>query len=97
MQQWRIWVENVFMPLNLQVEKIILENAYLIRERAVPECLLKFVTHVSAYKAVLKSWEKGDLSEWTSTIPFPKELQTYAADSYAELKQEQLRLIGKLR
>ena len=87
MQYWRIWVESVFMPLNLRVEKIILENAYLIKEQAIPECLLKFVTHVSAYKAILKQWESGDFSEWTSIIPFPQELQVYAADSYRELNE----------
>ena len=97
MRQWRIWVEHVLMPLNLRVETIILEHAYLIREQAVPECLLQFVTHVSAYKAVLKCWEAGDFSEWTSIISFPMKLNAYAAEAYAELKEEQLKLIGKLR
>jgi hypothetical protein len=93
---WRIWMTNVFMPLNLHVEKLVLENAYLIREEKIPECLIQFLTHVSAYKAILKKWETGDYSELISVNDFPRELGEYATSSYQELKQEQLRLIGQI-
>lgn len=92
--EWRVWSKNIFLPLNEFLEKLILENAYLIREEKVPECLLRFVTHVSAYKVILKKWESGDFSENTPALDFPVELEEYAAHSYRELKAEQLRLIG---
>jgi len=92
--EWRVWSKNIFLPLNEFLEKLILENAYLIREEKVPECLLRFVTHGSAYKAILKKWESGDFSENTPALDFPVELEENAAHSYQELKAEQLRLIG---
>jgi hypothetical protein len=94
-KEWEIWLESVFMPLNLFGEKVILENAYLIREAEMPECLIKFLTHVSAYKALLKKWENGDKNEVMPLIDFPKELSDYVRESYLELKTEQLRLIGQ--
>lgn len=85
------------MPLNESLEKLILENAYLIREEEMPDCLLKFVTHVSAYKANLGKWDMGDLSEHFTALDFPVEIDIYATEAYRELKAEQLRLIGKLK
>lgn len=93
--EWRIWLVNVFMPINETIEKLINDRAYLIQEEEMPECLLQFVTHVSGYKALLKKWEKGDYSENVSIIKFPPELSKYATQSYKELKTKQLRLIGK--
>jgi hypothetical protein len=95
--EWRIWLQKVFTPLNEFREKLILENAYLIREEEMPECLLRFVTHVSAYKAMLSKWNMGDLSEYVPLIDFPEELDEYATTSYRELKAEQLKLIGRDR
>ena len=44
---------TIFMPLNDVREKIIIENAHLIVEEEMPQCLLDFVTHVVGYKALL--------------------------------------------
>lgn len=93
--EWRIWMANVFMPTNEFIEKLIVENAYLIQEEEVPECFLQFVTHVSGYRAILNKWQNGDFTEQFSIIDFPYELDKYAADSYRELKAKQLQLIGK--
>jgi hypothetical protein len=93
-KEWETWFESVFMPLNLFGEKVILENAYLIREAEMPKCLIDFLTHVSAYKALLKKWENGDRNEVMPLIDFPKELNEYIRTSYLDLKREQLQLIG---
>lgn len=95
--EWRIWIINVFMPMNEWLEKLLLGNAYLVQERDMPECILLFITHVSAYKTVIKKWESGDYSEHFSVIDYPEELLDYAAKAYRSLKDEQLRLIGKLK
>ena len=94
-KEWEIWFESVFMPLNLVGEKAILENAYLIREAEMPKCLIDFLTHVSAYKALLKKWEMGDKTEVMPLIDFPTELNEYIRDSYLDLKKQQLKLIGQ--
>ena len=95
MTEWHIWMTNVFMPLNEMMEKLVIDKAYLIQEEQMPDCLLDLVTHVSAYKAVFGKWAGGDFSENVSIIEFPTEVREYAARSYHELKQKQLKLIGK--
>jgi len=96
LREWRLWVQTVFMPLNLYLENLILEKAYLIREQEMPKCLLDFVTHVSSYKPLLEKWAAGDLTSHVPLIFFPEELDKYADSSYADMKAEQLRLIGAL-
>jgi hypothetical protein len=95
LKEWLVWSKEVFFPINEFREKLILENAYLIREERVPDCLLQFVTHVSTYKVLLAEWEIGNVPKHTPIIDFPAELVEYAGRSYRELKAEQLRLIGK--
>lgn len=95
--EWRLWIMHVFMPMNLWCERILLENAHLLREREMPRCILQFITHVSAYKAVVKKWESGDFAERFSLVDFPEDLGNYATIAYQELKAEQLRLVGKLQ
>jgi len=97
-EAWRLWMTEVFMPLNLRLEKIIVENADLLIEERMPDSLLLLVAHVSAYKAVLKKWEKGDYSENTSVVNYPwRDVRTYVETSFLYLKQEQSRLLGLLQ
>lgn len=95
--EWRLWVENVFMPINEHIEDLILNNAYLIQEKEMPECLLQFIVHVSAYKAITEKWRNGDFRDIDSIIDFPKELEVYATDSYKQLKARQIELLGKMK
>ena len=97
MQEWRLWVTEVLMPMNLTQEAIILRSAHLIREQEVPECLLTFVAHIAAWKAILKKWQAGEYSDQFSVVPYPSEVAEYAALAYRELKTEQLQLIGRQR
>ena len=97
MKEWRLWVVEVLMPMNLNQETIILRSAHLIREQEVPQCLLNFVAHIAAWKAVLKKWASGEYSEQFSLVPYPSEVAEYASLAYQELKAEQLQLIGRTR
>jgi hypothetical protein len=96
MKEWMLWMTTIFMPLNDNREKIIIEKAHLIVEEQMPHCLLEFVTHVVGYKAVLSKWAEGDYSERRSTIGWPPEFDRYVERSYAALKSEQTRLIHNL-
>jgi hypothetical protein len=73
LKEWMLWMTTIFMPLNDIREKIIIENAHLIVEEQMPQCLLDFVTHVVGYKALLSKWAEGDYSERRSTIGWPPE------------------------
>jgi hypothetical protein len=50
--EWRLWVEDVFVPLNNKIEKIILEKGYLIDELDLPPCLIEFLIHNAQYKVL---------------------------------------------
>jgi hypothetical protein len=93
MKEWLLWMTTIFMPLNDIREKIIIENAHLIVEEQMPQCLLDFVTHVVGYKALLARWGDGDYTERRSTIGWPPEFDVYVERSYQALKTEQMRLL----
>jgi hypothetical protein len=96
-KEWFHWMKNVLMPLNEIREKIILEKLHLLKETEAPREILTFASHVAAYRALMAKWEKGDFREQYAQADFPRELGAYAARSFAELKQEQQRLIGLLK
>ncbi len=93
LKEWMLWMTTIFMPLNDVREKIIIENAHLIVEEQMPQCLLDFVTHVVGYKALLAEWAEGDYTERRSTIGWPPEFDIYVERSYAALKAQQTRLL----
>lgn len=95
LDEWRLFVNEVLMPLNLTREKVILENSYLIIENDPPDCLKKFIVHVSTLKAVVARWKMGDFSDNFAMIPYPQDLGDYIIDAYLRLKKEQRKLIGK--
>ncbi len=91
--EWLLWMKSIFMPLNDVREKIIIENAHLIVEEEMPQCLLDFVTHVVGYKALLLKWAEGDYTERRSIIGWPPEFDVYVEQSYRALKAKQTRLL----
>lgn len=94
LKEWRIWYKTVFHPDNLEIEKIILEKSYLIREEEIPQPLTDFISHISPYKAIVAKWEDKDYSEHFSTVDFPKEFKPYIHRSYYALKKEQLQIMN---
>jgi len=93
LKEWTLWMTTIFMPLNDVREKIIIENAHLIVEEQMPQCLLDFVTHVVGYKALLSRWAEGDYTERRSMIGWPPEFDLYVEQSYKALKAEQTLLL----
>jgi hypothetical protein len=91
---WRLWMTEVFMPLNLRMETIITANTHLVIEGAMPSSFKDFIAHVSAYKPVIKGWSQGDASEHLSVVPYPTAIRQYVADSYFSLIRTQQRLLG---
>lgn len=93
--EWHIWVENVFFPLNNELEKLIISKAYLINESDIPTPLLNFLAHNAGYKSLIIKWKNNDFSEHHSIIPFPNGLEEYAKKSYIKIKKEQLKILNK--
>lgn len=95
-EAWRLWMKEVFMPLNLEMETLILKHSDLLVEAEMPKVLLELSAHIAGYKPVMKSWERGDVSRNLSLINFPDGLSRYAEENYRRLKEKQARLLGEL-
>src|SRR5262245_1362761 len=57
---WRLWMVEVFMPLNLRMAQLVTEHADLIEESEMPPCLLTLCAHVEGYRAIVSAWKGGD-------------------------------------
>jgi hypothetical protein len=80
-QTWRRWIQTVFQPMNLQMEKAIVDNAQLIEGGHIYPVFADLILHVESYKATIAKWKDTDAnenshfieaSENTSLIDFPK-------------------------
>ena len=96
-EAWRMWMTNVFAPINNRMYELVLSKSDLLIETESPQCLRDLCAHVVGYQLVMKKWERGDYSERMSLLPFPREeLLQYVAESYNTLKREQAGLLGRM-
>ncbi len=96
---WRLWMAEVFVPMHRQMMDLVLDHADLIEEPDMPPCLLALCAHIAGYQAVLKEWERGELSprreDNVSVVNFPgADLADYAATAFTRLKAQQADLLG---
>jgi hypothetical protein len=91
---WRLWMRHVLMPLNLQIETVLIEHADLLDGAEMLRSFIDLMAHIAAYKAVLKAWEDGDYSLHISVIDYPTEANRHIKSSYLELKTRQQELLG---
>jgi hypothetical protein len=91
---WVLWMREVFMPNNLKMEKVIVENAHLVVGSEMPKSFIDFIAHVEGYKVVLKKWKEGDFSEYTSSISFPPDITLEIEQTFKMLKAKQAKLLG---
>jgi hypothetical protein len=108
-RQWRLWRTEVMHPTVVKMEESILQNAHLIEGTEMPASFVRLMTHVAAYKAVIKNWadviekdkEAGTQAilsqEHTSVMNFPNEFHDDVARTFKELKAKQCRLIASTR
>jgi len=92
---WVLWMREIFMPNNLKMERVIIENAHLIDGPSMPRPFTDFLVHVEGYKVVMKKWESGDYSEFASFNNYPQELNIYVNQTFNDLKARQAELLGR--
>ena len=95
-KSWRIWVENVLLPNNLEIERCILENSELVDEDQIPEPMKDFLVHSAAVKALVARWNAGLYDEYHSASSFPVEFNSYIERAYHRLRKRRQQLIRKL-
>jgi hypothetical protein len=95
-EAWRLWIVEVFMPLNVAMADVITQNADLLDEPEVPPVLLDICAHVKGYQPIIKRWEAGDFSENSSVINFPRgRIEEFALKEFSRLKEKQRALLGR--
>jgi hypothetical protein len=95
LELWRLWIREVFMPLNQRMAEVIIEKADLLDESSMPESLTTLCAHVYGYKAVLEERENGNFARRTSVVGFPSELVLdYTDAAFTRLKKRQAELLG---
>lgn len=96
LENWRLWMTTVFMPLNTRMYNLVLEKSELLIEPTLSECLLDLCAHVASYQPIIHQWENADFSEHAPLVNHPGErLLTYAREGYLQLNTEQSKLINK--
>ena len=104
LEQWRLWMSEVFMPLNLKMEKVIIDNAHLLDTHTMPGYFQSLLAHTATYRAVIKQWPDNPIdanvpieqvvAENTARLNYPAELDREVTDIFNKLKQRQSQLIG---
>lgn len=93
LQAWRLWMSNVFMPLNRRMSEAIISNADLL-EGSMPPEFQKLLAHVAAYEVVLARWQEKDFGEHTSSSNFPDGFRERVMKDYEKLRSIQNALLS---
>ncbi|MGV9377516.1 hypothetical protein ACWDRB_16955 [Nonomuraea sp. NPDC003707] len=94
---YRLWMTSVLQPTSRTVCDLLLTHAHLLLDEAMPECAMKYFTHVRGYEVVLAQWEAGEYAELFSLVPYPQEFTDYVAESFKTLQAQQSQLLANRR
>ena len=94
-ERWRVWMLEVFEPLNTRIEKVILENGDLLVDSELPQEFVDALAHIAAYRALYPKWKDGDFTVHTSLLNFPQGLLRVIEPAYRGLLQRQKELSGQ--
>jgi hypothetical protein len=86
LRAWRSWMQTVFMPMNIEMEKLILTCGELIDGPEFPRPFAQLLAHNATYKAVLAGWADGDFSRNTSSLNYPEELTQFVHNEFQRLR-----------
>jgi hypothetical protein len=104
--EWMLWMEHVFMPLNTIREKIVLEKFHLLlredREQAlsVSQDLLE---HVCWCRAMVAKWKRDKDNpnfaaiDLYAPVEFPRDIEKPLSNSVAALQKQQAELLDALK
>lgn len=82
---WRVWLKHTLMPVNKQIENLLLEHGDLIDGTEIPQPVLDFFAHVSTLEAVIAQWDQGNFKDFKSGIQYPVDFNRHIDDTYKKL------------
>lgn len=82
---WRVWLKHTLMPINKQIESLLLEHGDLIEGPEIPKAVLDFLAHVSTLEAVVAQWDAGNYRDFKSGIRYPVEFNLHVEQTYKKL------------
>lgn len=91
---WRLWMSEVFMPINVRIEDAIMRNADLVDGPEMPQPFIDLCAHVESYRVVKKKWDDEQFDEHVVPLGFPANLESHVAEAYKRLKVQQRILQG---
>jgi len=97
---WRLWMSQVFQPMNVKMEDVIVHNSQLVVGDRFPEIFQQVIVNTEAYKALIAGWQPlgNDAAKYRSksanTVEprFPDAFEGCVASIYTALKQRQAAL-----
>lgn len=105
-RKYRLWMAEVFMPINLQIEETITKNAHLIEGSKMPDSFGDMMAHIASYKATIKTWPdnppSGEISyeeavqQNSALLPYPSHFSAEVEETFNRLKAHQTKLLGVL-
>jgi hypothetical protein len=67
---WRLWIAEVLLPANEEIKEVIVNQAELLDEQTIPDCLPEACAHADLYKPLLRRWQDGDYRTNYTPVPF---------------------------
>lgn len=96
---WRHYMKHIFMPANERIYEIVVSRSDLLAGDMIPSSLMKLVSHIVSYRAVVSKWGENldsDLLHNNLTqFDYPAEVQDHVAKEFSRLKHDQQHLLKK--
>jgi hypothetical protein len=95
---WRVWMQNVLQPMNVQIEQTIIAHPQLVVGDKLPTVFHTIIAHTESYKALISTWKQDDIakpeaytSKSANTIdpPYPGNFNLCIRPIYNALKKRQ--------
>lgn len=90
---YRLWVQEVFHPLNERAAELIIARSDLMLGMKVEPSMPMLVAHVAATRIAIKQWTAGDFSK-RNLVHFPDDLHISVRAHFETLRLRQAVLLG---
>jgi hypothetical protein len=91
---YRLWVQEVFHPLNERAAELVIARSDLMLGMKVDPSMPELVAHVAATRIAIKQWIAGDFHK-RNLVHFPDDLHISVRKAFETLRNRQAQLLGQ--